>query len=206
MERSWICLLVNPMFYRKGREVLEAELRAVFGDDLVEMKVVLDEPAPSCEFYTFVRCSDYKSHVQALAQSSAVKGVLPSYENPAPLSDEEVAGFVESVETADEPPALRLGDVVRVADGYLENLTGIVLSGDGDAYRVMFRFHTRRFTEVLNPSSLELDGNLFENLKFPVMPDKVRVPVVEPAGRMGKEAATAFREMTRVGKVRRQSD
>ena len=175
---DWICLLVNPTFFRRGRVILEAELGRVFGDDLLELRVVFGDEGSRKdveEYYAFIRCQNYQNHLSGLMSSSAIKGVLTTYENPVFLSDADVNAFMDSIEEEAAPVNLSVGDVVKVREGYLSGLTGLVTEDQGSrSYQVMFRFHTRKFHEEMPISSLTLVESVFDHLKIPVLTDSLR--------------------------------
>jgi len=175
MIPDWICLIVNPTFYRRGRAILENELNKVFGEDLLELRVVFGEEHKDVEeYYAFVRCSDYDQHLSSVMSSPAIKAVLSTYENPVYLSDADVNEFMESIEEEASPVNLSVGDMVKVKDGYLSGLTGFVTDDIGHRrYKVLFRFHTRKFQEEMAIGSLTLVDSLFGKLKFPVVTDNL---------------------------------
>jgi len=165
---GWVCLVVGG----SDHDRMVAEVTRIFGDDLVEVRVVtpLDD---SSESYCLVRCRDYLPHVGELMSSSVVRAALPSYERPQPLTDEEVEEFCLSMEPKASKRPCR-GDLVRVLDGYLSGLFGIVAGpGKGDGWRVLFRFHVKDFEEELMPLQLEILDNVFRSLKMPVTSDTV---------------------------------
>jgi transcription antitermination factor NusG len=172
---DWICLLVNPNFYRRGKVMLQAEMNKIFGPDMLELRVVFGEEHKDVEeFYAFVRCTNYHDHVSALMGSSAIKSVLSTYDNPVYLSDAEVKEFIESIEYEDVPDNLAVGDVVKVKEGYLSGLTGLVTKArESHTYQVTFRFHTRKFHEEMPISHLTLVESIFSHLKVPVCTDEL---------------------------------
>lgn len=173
---DWICLLISPSFFRRGSEVLESELEKIFGDDMTELRVVFgDEHKDVEEFYAFIRCRNYSDYVSGLMSSSAIKGVLATYENPVYLSDADVRAFIESIDEEDIPCNLSVGDVVKVKEGYLSGLTGLVTKDVGyQKYDVLFSFHTRKFNEEMPMSHLTLVDSIFSHLKVPVLTDNLR--------------------------------
>jgi transcription antitermination factor NusG len=173
---DWICLLVNPSSFRRGREVLESELNKIFGPDILGLRVVFGEERNDVEeYYAFIRCRNYQQYISGLRNSSAIKGVLTTYDNPAYLSDADVSEFLSSIEQKDVPDNLSLGDVVKVKEGYLSGLTGIVMKSVSDSeYDVLFSFHTRKFHEKMQVSHLTLVDSIFDHLKSPVLTDNLR--------------------------------
>lgn len=171
MSGLWVCLTINPSYLRKGRDVLSKEIGRIFGDDLLELRVALDDDdVDPEELYAFVRCAKYFPYVKKLRESPAVRKVLSSYENPVFLSDGDVSGFIGSVETKKDTKILHIGDVVTIKDGYLSGLTGIVSERiSEELYRISFKFHTRKFTEKMSVNSLEFTDNIFDHLKVPVI-------------------------------------
>jgi len=160
---GWVCLVLGG----RDRDRMIAEVGRVFGDDLVEVRAVAP-PDDSSDSYCFVKCSSYLPHVGELVSSPMVRAALPSYEHPQPLTDDEVNEFCASL----EPQAaadLSRGDLVKVRDGYLSGLFGIVLGPAGAGrWSVLFRFHIRDFEEKLAPCQVEVLDNVFRRLRTPV--------------------------------------
>lgn len=167
---DWICLLVNPKYYRRGKEVIELELFKVFGDDLVELRVIIDDESTDAEeYYAFIRCRNYQEHLSKLMNCRVIKGVLSSYDSPTYLSHEDVKGFISSINEEEIPECLSVGDVVKVNEGYLSGLTGLVVKDKGSMiYEVKFKFHTREFEEEIPITHLTLVDSVFDHLKIPV--------------------------------------
>jgi len=172
---DWVCLIINPTYYRRGKSLLDAELRKIFSDDLDEIRVVFGEEKKDVEeYYAFVRCSNYDNHVIEVRRSSAIRSVLPSYDAPAYLSDAEVNEFMSSIEEKNVSEYLLVGDVVKVKNGYLSGLTGLVIGESGSRdYDILFRFHTRKFEERISITNLSRTESIFENIKVPVLTDSL---------------------------------
>jgi transcription antitermination factor NusG len=173
---DWICLLINPTYYRRGKEVIESELLKIFGSNLIELRVIIDDDNQDAEeYYTFIRCRSYQEHVSQLMACRVVKSVLSTYENPVYLSHEDVKAFIESINEESIPDNLTVGDVVKVKEGYLSGLTGLVTRDRGSrVYDVMFKFHTRKFEEEIPITHLTLVDSIFDHLKMPVLTENLR--------------------------------
>jgi hypothetical protein len=93
-----------------------------------------------------------------------VKAALPSYEKPRLLDDEEVEAFCQSL--GGEPEEFHEGDVIRVLDGYLSGLYGIVVEVvDGGSCVAVFRFYVKTLKERLGPGCFEVVGNVRGSLQ-----------------------------------------
>jgi len=171
---DWVCLIINPTYYRRGKALLDAELKKIFSDDLNEIRVVFGEEKDVEEYYAFVSCSNYDKHVVKVRGSSAIRSVLPSYDRPAYLSDSDVDEFMSSIEECDAPDDLLIGDVVKVNSGYLSGLTGLVIGDNGTKdYDILFRFHTRRFEERMPITNLSRMDSVYSHIKVPVLTDSL---------------------------------
>jgi hypothetical protein len=175
MSSFWVCLSINTSFQHGDKDAVSREIDRIFGDDLVELRIVSDDGLKcSGEYFAFVKCLDYHPHADDLKDSGAVFRVVPSYFEPAFLSDEEVDKFTKSVEEddGDEPAELIYGDIVRVKedipDGirYLSNLYGLVVErGKLEKwYKVYFRLETKSFHRTIRSTSVEYIGNVLESL------------------------------------------
>ena len=148
---GWICLIIGSRFFpREKHTVVEASLRGIFGADLIDHYIAaasadVIDAFNYPDFYAFVRVSDYSIHVGKLKRSHVIIGVLPSYDHPQPLSDDEVLAFQNDINEK-QCDNLRYGDVVTVREGYLSDLTGIVVArSKSGLFRVYFRLHSREF-------------------------------------------------------------
>jgi transcription antitermination factor NusG len=174
MEGNWICILLNHQYSKKeSLDIVRKEMDKVFGEDNLGVEIAKSGTCDSEGFgyYAFVNCLNYENHVSGLRRSRVIYDVLPSYKSPHFLSEEEVLSFKDSAENEGRPEELFYGDLVKIEDGYLKNLYGIVKSKNDDGtYKVFFKLYTMKFDEDLSPRVLDLQRNIF---------DKVRVPVVE---------------------------
>jgi len=168
---DWLCLIISPTYCRKGRDSVLAEMRRIFGGDLEDIRFVEEgEEWASEGGYCFLKCQDYEDYVPQLRLSTAVVGVLPSYESPQYLTDEEIASFYGHVIEDGRTSRLFRGDIVVVTGGYLTGLVGIVNGiTRPNVYRVVFRFHIRCFEERLSVDRLLFVDNLFRHMKKPVL-------------------------------------
>jgi len=172
---NWVCLLISSILHRRDNDAVRNELQEIFGNDMIELRVMMDCEADNAdEYYAFIRCQNYEEYISRLINSNAIKGVLPSYENPVYLSESEIEGFFSSV-SDDDNVEFSFGDVVKVKVGYLSGLTGIVSRNKDDSrYDVVFRFHTRIFEEEIDGKDLSFQGTLSRNIKkTPVLSDNL---------------------------------
>jgi len=181
MEGKWICILLNHQYSKKeSLGIVRKEMDKIFGEDGLGMEIAKSGTcdAEGFGYYAFVNCLNYENHVAGLRRSRVIYDVLPSYKNPHFLSEEEVLSFKDSAENEGKPKELFYGDLVKVEEGYLKNLYGIVKSkNDDNTYKVFFKLYTMKFDEDLSPKVLDLQRNIF---------DKVRVPVVDYHENVGK--------------------
>jgi hypothetical protein len=163
--------MIRSSFHHGSEDAVAVELGHVFGKDLTEACIVCNEVMKtSGEYYCFVDCVDYGSHVEALIGSPAVGNVISSYDTPERFSDKDVDEFVISADCQNSQRPLEIGDVVCIRKGFMEGLHGIVEDiSDPRAPTVHFRFYTREFSEILSCDRLELTGNIFDFVKAPIM-------------------------------------
>jgi transcription antitermination factor NusG len=182
VQKEWIGLMVNGTFHHGDRKAALDQIKAALEGDLIEKKVVCSEHMATStgEYYVFVRCHDYQSHIDSLKRNAAVVSVVPSFENPHLFTEKEVDTFAGSVSTSEKPEELREGDMVLVKDGYLKNLYGVV-DGEptGKKCRVVFSFHLRKFSVKLTVTSLQLVGNVFDRNRKPTSRQKLEVPHID---------------------------
>jgi hypothetical protein len=169
MNNEWLCIQVSLSYCRGDKDSVVSTVRKMFGDDLKDIRLVCDDIMwLSGEYYCFVKCSNYHSHVSSLKQNPLFLGVVPNCNNPEWLSDVEVEEFAKSVITEKESHVYRRGDVVVVRDGYLKGLTGLVIGRYRKHFRISFHLSMRNFVESLDGKSLRYIGSLFKNRRFPV--------------------------------------
>jgi hypothetical protein len=179
----WICLVVSSLFHNGDKKALAGELCRVFGDDLEEVRIVCDEKMEaSGEYYSFIKCSDYFTHMEEASSSHAISSVVLSYEEPSYLTDAEVDEFVDSVMDAESGRVFVLGDMVKVTEGLTSGLNGIVVEPGEAECLVAFRIYTRRFVEKISVTSLEYLDNVFLHVKFPVTEDRLTAKKLPPGG------------------------
>lgn len=181
-KQGWVCLAASTSFHHGEKESVAAEIRRIFGGDLVEMRTVSDEDLErSGEYFVFVKCNNYHDHVDSLIESPAVAHVVPSYRDPSFLSEVEVRSFSSSVDRKINPEDFVYGDIVKIKEteeefDHLRNLTGIVVMLVGDKLDgkkvgvgycgVFFRFHTTSFSVPISVTSLELLDNVLSQRRF----------------------------------------
>jgi hypothetical protein len=177
MEGSWLCLAIDIQFIRmKGMlPLLQSEVHRIFGDDFLDMVVIGEKLCEDhfemlAENYIFVKCANYDEHIDELKRSKIVIGVLDNYDRPNFISEEEILTFQKRIERDKKYGVLYVGDVVKVREGYLKNLKGVVVKVINDNYYdVMFKLHTRTFSEEMTRKNLEFEKNIFDKIKIPVI-------------------------------------
>ena len=166
---KWVCIMASTSYHRGDRDAVTLAIERIFGDDLKEVLFVCDEVMwQSGEYYCFVLCSDYDSHVSVLKENTLFFQVVPNCERPDFLTTEDVNRFIASVQNANKRAEFVRGDIVVIKDGYLKNLCGLVMGKHKKKYKVSFHFCTIRFVEQVPEGYLQFMGNLFKNRKFPI--------------------------------------
>ena len=207
MIGSWICLVVSSLYHNGDKKALAGELCRVFGDDLEEVRIVCDEQMEaSGEYYSFIKCSDYFTHMEDAAASHAIASVVSSYEDPSYLTDAEVDEFVESVQVAESARVFVLGDIVKVTEGLTSGLNGIVVEPGEKECLVVFRIYTRRFVKKISVTSLEYLDNVFLHVKYPVTEDRLTAKILPSSGIYSKarEALIASRHKIHRKRIHRE--
>lgn len=164
-SKQWLGLMVDGLFHSGDRKIIAREISSVFGKDLIETRYVCSEDMAEStgEYYLFVRCNNYPEHQERLVTSKAIKAVVPSVDSPYWFNNDEVNEFAGSAAKAREPGELYKGDMVQVTEGYLKNLYGVVGGKvSSDKYRVVFNFHLRRFSEILQVTNLVFITNVLK--------------------------------------------
>lgn len=174
-ECNWYCLLLDGQTLRgKNKENISKEINKIFGKDLINL-VILDNEFTDTfdslsENYIFVCCSNYDSHINRLKKSDLVSLVLPSFENPSIVHNDEVSKFIKSTEEDKNENKVELGSIVLVNNNYLENLFGVVkkIYSREEKCDVVFRLYTKTFTKKLSMNNLTSVDSFFKYVKFPV--------------------------------------
>jgi len=169
---NWYCFIFDRKRVRglgSLEELLRKTAEEIFGEDFYDICVIGDKITEEtfethAESYFFVRCSNYHNHSQEVKRSSVITLVLPSTDNPDIVSNADIDLFKEtSNEKFRNDQKFMSGDIVRVKDGYLQNLTGIVLEENKDgSYAVFFRLYTRQFVEKIKDKNIVFVGRLFD--------------------------------------------
>ena len=207
MAGSWICLVVSSLFHGGDKEALAGELCRVFGDDLEEVRIVCDEKMEaSGEYYSFIKCSNYSTHIEDAVASHAIASIVLSYEDPSYLSENEVDEFMESVTIAEASRVYVIGDIVKITEGLTSGLNGLIVESGPEECLVAFSLYTRRFVETIPVTSLEYVDNVFLHLKFPVMEDRLTAKKLPRGGIYPKarEALIASRRKVHRKRVHRE--
>ena len=169
MEAAWLCVVLSNNLCSQGPLAARDEMRRLAGDAFVDFRLVDDGFDGEC--YSFLKCRPDMLNMEPLRQSKRVTNVLSSYNEPSYLKDDEVYGFVvdEDVEALE---CMSYGDIVTViGDGPFTGLKGVVvLAGCSESF-VLFRFHTLSNHQWIMREELQVDGNVFDWLKFPVTED-----------------------------------
>ncbi len=166
MKDQWIVLMVNASFHHGDKNAVLQEIKCIFRDDLLEVRVVTDEIMEvSGEYYCFVRCYNYSQHIEDLVRSIAIARVVPSYENPDFLAEEDIAGFAVSIDERDAPSDFTYGDIVLVTENYLKNLYGVITEPGARKCKVFFRLHMRTFISSISVTSLKWCGNVLDQMR-----------------------------------------
>ena len=195
--------MVSSSFRYGDKESLLGEIRAIFGNDLVEIRLIEDEVMrKSGEYYCFVRIKEYISHRESLMESTAVCRVVPSYDSPYEFSTKDVDEFGESVDTAGIPEGFEIGDMVLINKGDLEGLYGIITKqADNGHYKVAFKMCTRVFKRTIPVEDMGFVDNVFKHLKFPVTMEGVRSGDLH---REGEGMMEALSKIVNFDKIRRE--
>lgn len=169
-EPRWVCLSLNQNAIREGDllERIKREMQSIFKNDLHEMVVMCDKLSKeifemNVENYLFVKVANYFDHLKELKDNTLIFGVLDTYESPAYIPEEEVSKFRDSMKHKFNVDDLKLGDVVTIKEGYLKNLKGVVMHLlKNGRYKVLFKFHTYSFVEIMYRKNLVYLSNIFD--------------------------------------------
>ena len=156
---KWICLLINRKLVRKKdtfvhiKEILTSFLK----DDLVSVYMPQElyddyNLTLSADNYVLVKCKKYESHIEDFKNCSVVVNVLSDVNNPVFLSDSEVENFKKGFKSTSVK--FLKGSVVKIKEGYLSGLYGIVVGSNADKCKVFFKLFSIQFIEELPKSNL----------------------------------------------------
>lgn len=175
-DGQWVCLSLDPKHVRRLGDLdeLKRQVGACFGSDCLDVVIMGDQLAEFCvelatENYVFVRCRDYFNHASTLKSCKLIRGVLDSYNSPSFVSNDEMSVFRDTVEAHEQTGDLLVGDVVRIREGKLKNLQGVIVATSDSHYVVFFKLFTRRFSERIFKKNLVWMGSIFDMFKFPVV-------------------------------------
>jgi len=197
-DYKWICLIIGRQFSKKdGLNIVTKEIKNTFDNDDFNDLVIVDSNAPFVEgeqYYSFLKCKNYKKYVLKLKRCPVILDVLPTFENPYFISEEEVYSFEKSAKESKNPAKLNFGDLVRVEKGLLQNLKGFVVKQISEnEYSIMFKLYTRCFHEALPISDLAFEKSLFDKIRVPVLSyGNSRETGCAPVGPIGPKAALAY--------------
>jgi len=167
---KWICVKINLRNCKRSNPVsqIESTFSSIFGSDLHEVLFTgdyLDEYyfSLTSENYVFVHCDNYDKHVLKLKRSKLVHSVLNTYDDPSFVSEDEIAQFKEGMNTEREN-RIDKRDVVRVKDGYMKDLIGVVIGKEDGLMKVIFQLFTISFADLFHEDNLEKQSTLSEKV------------------------------------------
>jgi len=195
--------MVSASFRHGDKEAMVGEIRAIFGNDLVEVRIVDDEVMrDSGEYYCFVRIKEYELHRESLMDSTAVCRIVPVYDKPYEFTTELVDEFGKSADTAGVPDGFDIGDMVLIGEGELKGLYGIITKqAENSHYLVAFKMCTRLFHKTIPVEDMEFIDNVFRHLKFPVTMEDVKAGDIH---REGEGMMEALSKIVNFNKMRRK--
>jgi transcription antitermination factor NusG len=204
---KWIALMISVSFRHGDKESLVGEIKAIFGNDLVEIRIVEDEVMrESGEYYCFVRIKEYDSHRDSLMDSTAVCRVVPVYDRPYEFTKEEVDEFGVSADSDGVPDGFEVGDMVLICNGELKGLHGIITKqAENSHYVVAFRMCIRSFNKIIPVEDMSFVDNVFKHLKFPVTMEDVKTGDIHHAGKGMMEALSKIVNFDKIHRKKRRS-
>lgn len=204
MAGKWICLMISTSFHHGDKEAIGRDIGRIFGDDLIEIRIVCDEAMEaSGEYYGFVCCENYIDHIDELVNSAAVLRVVPSYNSPHIFTVKEIEQFGNSVVESQTPGDFIYGDIVMVKMSYLQNLYGMVVNPGAKKCTVLFRLYTDAFIKKIPVTCLEWVDNLLEKMAIPPFDKPVKRDRL--FGVSVKKAMEAMRNLVRRDKIHRKT-
>lgn len=170
MSNRWLCITIGISFHHGNKESATDKIKDIFGEDLKRAIFVHNDIMwRTGEYFCFVLCANYDSHLSELRKNSAFFHVIPSIDKPGWLTLDEVRKFVSSMKSEGTRKILRKGDIVLVKSGRLKNLYGLVVRSDKkNKYKVAFRFCLKELNTTLSGNLLKFSGSIFNYRKFPV--------------------------------------
>jgi len=170
MPNKWLCLTIGISFHHGNKESASGKIKEIFGNDLKKAIFVHNDVMwRTGEYFCFVLCSNYESHIGSLGKNSTFFHVVPSIEKPGWLTSKEVRKFVSSMKGDENRKVFRKGDFVKVGGGRFKNLYGLVMeAGKKHKYRVVFRFCLKEIMTVISGNLLQFAGNIFGGRRLPV--------------------------------------
>lgn len=180
---EWYCALLNNKALRGVKDVrkhVNLSFKSIFGKDLCDVCVPGEQLTDKLfelesENYVFFCCKNYTKHCVNVKKHSLIRLVLPETNHPEAIDKEEIESFTSSIMEV-HSSEVNLGDEVKVREGYLKNLYGVVLEElEGDRYRVAFYLHTRIVEEEMRKNNLVSVGTIFKHFRKQVI---LRKPVI----------------------------
>lgn len=162
-DKTWIGLMVSRTLPYDDKKAISNELKLIFGKDILKYEIVCNEQmSTSGEYFIFVKCLNYWSHISDLNRCHYVSGVIPKKDDPYKFSDKEINDFYVSADRKEYPKIDFVnGDVVLIKDGYLKGLYGVVVKQlSSKKYKIFFSFYVRQFFEIFVVTSLEKIGKV----------------------------------------------
>jgi hypothetical protein len=181
----WVCVCISHRFvFSHDLNELDDLFKEVLKDDYIEHHIIdLEDEHQLCEtgLYVFVHCHDYREHVDSLSSHRYIRNVLNSFSNICTIPLDEIAAVrkhplqIISYDTykVNRSGFFMSGDVVRVMNGPLMRMQGVVIEEDvnnADFYVVLFRLFVKSFTRLIHVDDLEFVSSLFKYHKVPVTP------------------------------------
>jgi hypothetical protein len=163
------------------------QMLEIFGADFEDIQVIGERLSDEIfdvltESYFFVKCCNYYKYVETIKNCDVVSLVLPSFQNPETVPENSIKKFSETTRSKlGTSDSIACGDFVRVRDGYLKNLWGIVLSVKKEKCVVNFRLHTKVFNETIHTKNILKSGkSIFQFVKIPVKENETTMEMLSP--------------------------
>ncbi len=156
----WIALMMGKALNYRRPSIWSDKIKEICGNDVKYEAVGNSVLSDNGDWYLFIKDPDWEKHIVELKKIRWVVSVVSDGDKPYIFSNQEVQSFVGDIKTKlEDGDEFSPGDAVKVKNGYLSGLYGIVESIRGKRARVFFSFHIRGFTESLKKSDLEFVKN-----------------------------------------------
>lgn len=173
LDRGWVSFFADVKFLsRCGFSTIHDELREVFGKDMQDIFFMDTNEEETKEeqtnSYVLVKCKNYFKYVKQLKKCKYIVSAIETFDNPYFIPEEEVLVFRKNIEKQENsyiPQKLISGDIVKVKDGCLKGMFGLVLKYyKSNKALVFFKFHSLSFQERYEEKRLVLCGNFIDKL------------------------------------------